>query len=61
MKISFEIDEATYRQAIVSGWKVRMDEEIKSDELNLVPNAYDLCCALSQVADTNITNVEYER
>ena len=61
MKICFEIDEQTYRLAIVAGWKLRMDEDIEPNELNLVPNPFDLTCALSTVPDTEITNVKYER
>lgn len=64
MKISFEIDEERYRQAICVGLKLRRNEEVEPYELNLVPSAFDVCCALSAslgYGDMEITNVEYER
>ena len=61
MIISFEVDEDVFRQAIVAGWRLRMEEEVKAHELRLVPSAFDLTCALSVMDDSKITKVEYER
>jgi hypothetical protein len=61
MKISFEIDEQKYRQAICMGWSQRFGENLQPEELKLVPNPTDVLCALSVLAEAEIENVQYER
>ena len=61
MKISFEIDEQRYREAICKGWEERFGEELNPEELKLVPSPMDVCAALSVIGDKDIINVEYKR
>jgi len=57
MKVSFEVDEKEYREAIARGWNREYNEAYAPSEIGLNENPIDLRFALQELDDADIKNI----